>query len=130
MAASVNLEGKSILLCEPNGMTLMLLRQALKRLGVTVIAEVQTGKDAITTALQHRPDYALIDFYLSDMDGIETARQILRGCPTCVIIVSTLKNEAIYQRAVEAGVQGILLKPFFKQDLIAYFQQTCPPSEE
>jgi two-component system, response regulator PdtaR len=130
MAVPLNLEGKSILLCEPEGMILLVLRQTFQHLGVRIIAQVQTGRDAIATALIHRPDTVLMDYLLPDMDAIEAARQILAVVPTCIIILSSIDDEATRQRAREAGVQGFLPKPFRQEDLTAYFQQACNPASE
>jgi CheY-like chemotaxis protein len=125
MVDPLNMAGKSILLCEPEGITLLMLRQTFQRLGMRVIAQVQTGRDVIATALRHHPDCVIIDLDLSDMNGIEAARQILATIPLCIIVLSSQTDEATRQRAQEAGVQGFIAKPFQAKDLARYFEDAC-----
>jgi NarL family two-component system response regulator LiaR len=54
-----------------------LIRDTLQRAEVTVIAEASTGREAVELALFYRPDVAVMDFMMPEMDGIAASR--LRG---------------------------------------------------
>lgn len=64
-------------------------------------------------------DVALIDWKMPDMDGLETTRRIrkLVGPDTMIIIISAYDWSSIQQEAVEAGANGFITKPLFRENL-------------
>lgn len=91
--------------------------------GIQLIAEANTGQDAVRLHRQHRPDVTLMDLRLPDQTGIETTRQIRRECPDAKILVLTSYDgdQDIY-RALEAGVRGYLLKEMVHTEVIRAIQ--------
>ncbi|HKW96815.1 MAG TPA: response regulator transcription factor [Bryobacteraceae bacterium] len=78
----------------------------------TVVAEAETGRQALEKCKELHPDVALVDFGITDgLDGVETARQILRHCPGVrVAILSAFEDEATVVSTVQAGVHAYIVK--------------------
>jgi DNA-binding NarL/FixJ family response regulator len=93
-----------------------IVRQGLKALlereaGWSVCAEAATGRDAVTLALEHRPDVAILDMSMPGLTGIEAARRIRQAVPDAEILLFTMhENEELVRESLEAGVRGYLLK--------------------
>ncbi|MFC8670231.1 MULTISPECIES: response regulator transcription factor [Streptomyces] len=85
---------------------------------LSVVAEVGNGNDILPTALEHRPDVAVIDVDLPGTDGL-TAAAKLRSClPSCrVLIITSLGNPAALRRALAAQVDGYVLKDALPSEL-------------
>ncbi len=112
MEAEPELRGKSIVICEDEGVTVMQLQRALRYGGLEVVGCTQSGAEAVRLVLRTRPDIVLMDVRLSDeLHGIEAARRILAQFPTCIIMMSAFSDEATVQAAMEAGAAGYLVKP-------------------
>ena len=101
-----------------------LMRQGLRALlerqeGFSVVAEAADGHEAVTQAAAQRPDIAIIDIAMSNLNGIEATRRITEKQPdTAVIILSMHADEGYVLRALSAGARGYLLKDSPEQDLI------------
>ncbi|PYZ95576.1 DNA-binding response regulator [Alteribacter lacisalsi] len=78
---------------------------------IDVVAEADDGKEAVTLALDIRPDVILMDLVMKEMDGIEATRQIVQAWPEAKIIIVTsfLDDEKVYP-ALEAGATSYMLK--------------------
>jgi DNA-binding NarL/FixJ family response regulator len=84
-----------------------------------LVAEAETGEDAVRLHRRHRPDVTLMDLRLPDKNGIETTREIRSEAPGAKIIALTSYDgdQDIY-RALEAGVRGYLLKEMLHSEII------------
>jgi DNA-binding NarL/FixJ family response regulator len=86
-----------------------ILRGGLKRIlesypEFAVVAEASTGLDAVELARKHRPDVAVVDVAMKQLNGIEATAQILQASPqTAVLILSMHGDESYVVRAVRAG---------------------------
>lgn len=79
--------------------------------GVTVVAEADNGEQAVTLALEHAPDVALLDITMPGINGLQAAERILAHLPqTRVLILSMHASEEYVNRALALGVAGYLLK--------------------
>jgi len=94
------------------------LRTMLERVGLVVCAEARNGAEAVELARSEQPDVAILDVKMPGLDGIEAARRILGERPLPIVIVSAYTEEALVERAAEAGVFGYLAKPFREHDLM------------
>lgn len=77
-----------------------------------VVAEAADGAAAVAAVREARPDVALLDIQMPNLNGIEATRQIVAGSPTPprVLVLTTFdRNEYVYQ-AMKAGASGFLLK--------------------
>ena len=78
-----------------------------------VVASVEDGGAAVAACIKHKPDLALFDIVMPNLDGIEATRRVIESCPnTRVIILTTYDDERDITRAVEAGASGYLMKGF------------------
>lgn len=76
-----------------------------------VVAEVGDGADIVPTALEVRPDVALLDIELPHLSGIDATAQLAEQLPSCrVLIVTTFSRPDYLQRAMAAGAHGFLVK--------------------
>ena len=102
-----------------------LVRQGLRQLcetlgGFTVVAEAETGSQAVALARAARPDVILMDIVMPDLDGAEAIRQIMAETPTARIIALTMYRQEQYMlKAIRAGARGYLLKSVEAGELIA-----------
>ena len=78
---------------------------------ISVVGEATDGGEAISWALELEPDVILMDLYMSEMNGIEATRQILRAQPRIGIIALTmLEDDDTVFAAMRAGARGYVLK--------------------
>ncbi len=101
-----------IVIVEDDSTTALVLRKGLEKLGCTVCAVVESGKDALDAALEHDPDIVFMDIMLEgEMDGIDTAREIKEYCETAVIFLTAQADPVVQKRASEVGPKGYIIKP-------------------
>ncbi|WP_328914220.1 MULTISPECIES: response regulator transcription factor [unclassified Streptomyces] len=75
-----------------------------------VVAQVDRGKNVVSAAKEHRPDVAIIDIDLPDVDGITVSARLKRIVPDCnILILTALADPQSLQWALEAQVSGYLL---------------------
>ena len=78
---------------------------------VSIVGEATNGSEAISRALELEPDVILMDLHMSEMNGIEATRQILRAQPRIgVIALTMLEDDDTVFAAMRAGARGYLLK--------------------
>lgn len=79
--------------------------------GLKVVAAVGRGDDIVSSALDHRPDVAVIDIHLPGLDGLTAAAMLHDVMPTCkTLILTSLGRGGNLRRARDAHVSGYLLK--------------------
>jgi DNA-binding NarL/FixJ family response regulator len=101
-----------------------LMRQGLRHIleeqaDFDIVAEAASGIDAVELAREHKPDVAVVDVAMRELNGIEAAAQILKQSPhTGVLMLSMYSDERYVLRAVKAGARGYVLKNSAGEDLI------------
>ena len=101
-----------------------LVRQGLRRIleehpDWQVVAESHYGRDAVRQALALRPDIAILDIGMPELNGIEAARQIAKRLPSVRILMLSMHADEVHiTRAVQAGACGYLLKDSADVDLV------------
>lgn len=79
--------------------------------GWKVCGEASNGRQAVQLALQLNPDIAVLDISMSELNGIDAARQIRKGSPhTEVLVLTMMESEELVREALAAGARGFLLK--------------------
>jgi diguanylate cyclase (GGDEF)-like protein len=90
----------------------------LKKQGYQVAAIVDSGEDAIQTAITNQPDLVLMDIMLQgDMDGIQAAEQIRRQLHIPLIYMTAYGDDTTLERAKKTNPSGYIVKPFKPQNL-------------
>ncbi|MGP8176214.1 MAG: response regulator [Terracidiphilus sp.] len=101
-----------------------LMRQGLRHIlesrpEFEIVAETSSGIEAIESARQLKPDVAIVDVAMKELNGIEATAQILKHSPhTAVLILSMYSDERYVLRAVKAGARGYVLKNSAGDELI------------
>ena len=97
-------------------------RMILGAAGIPVVAEAADGAQAVAAVLKYRPDVALIDIRMPEMDGLEATRRILAAPPASgcrVLILTTFDLDQYVYAALTAGASGFLLKDVSPEQLVA-----------
>lgn len=93
-----------------------LIRVGIKTLfdntdGYNVIAEADTGKEAIEKALNSCPDVILLDIGLPDINGIKVLKSLQdKECKSKIIILSSHSNEDEVTKAFSLGINAYVIK--------------------
>ena len=102
----------------------------LERAGFEVVAEARDGREAVALAAEHRPDLAVMDVKMPELDGIDAARQMLEQRQIPIVMLTAFSEAALVGRAVDAGVFGYLVKPFRESDLLPAIETARARHEE
>ena len=95
------------------------LRAMLEREGFRVVGEAADGRDAVRLAAETHPDVAVLDLAMPALNGLDAAREIVRGADRTRVILLTVHAEEPYVlEALRAGVTGYVLKTQAALDLI------------
>ena len=86
---------------------------------IVVVAEAESGEDAVRLAREHVPDVVLMDLVMPGMDGVEATRKVKDISPHTHIIVLTSyhQDEHIFP-ALQAGAISYLLKDVKARELV------------
>lgn len=80
---------------------------------VRVVAFAQDGQQAVQLARAHKPDIAIIDINMPNMNGIQAIRSILSEQPDIVcIVISAERDSQTLRDAMAAGAREYLIKPY------------------
>lgn len=76
-----------------------------------VCGEAQDGREAVAMAIELKPDLAVLDIGMPNLNGLEATRQIRAALPnTKVLILSLYESEQMVREVFEVGAAGYLLK--------------------
>ena len=112
--------GEQILLVEDNVMNRRLAQFLLKSEGY-IVYEATNGREALELVKAHAPDLILMDLQLPELDGFTTTQILKQDATTRDIPVVALTAYAMTgdaERALEAGCDGYITKPFDKQGFL------------
>jgi len=119
-----------ILIADDENLILMDLREMLANLGYLVVGEANDGQSAVNMARELRPDLVVMDIKMPDMDGIEAAKVLTEEKIAPVLLLTAYSQQALIERARDAGVVGYLVKPFRESNLAPAIQITLARFEE
>jgi len=94
------------------------LRSSLGAEGYRVV-ESATGRRGAIDAGSHKPDLAIIDLGLPDMDGVEVIRRIREWSSMPILVLSARTHERSKIEALDAGADDYVTKPFGIGELFA-----------
>jgi len=88
--------------------------------GWEVCAEAKDGREAVELANNSKPDIALLDIGMPNLNGLDAARQILAMSPAIRILILTMHDaEQVVREVLAAGARGFVLKSDAARDLVA-----------
>jgi two-component system alkaline phosphatase synthesis response regulator PhoP len=114
---------KRILIVDDQRHVRTLLESALEPLldlGIE-LAVTQSGQEALAAVIERSPDLALVDANMPDVDGYEVCRRLAAlptATPPYIIMLGEKGGEADCQRALDAGADDFLVKPFDPDDVL------------
>ncbi len=107
-----------VLVAEDETIIRLDLRSMLERHGLIVVAEARNGVEAVELARSERPDVALLDLRMPELDGIEAARRIYAEQPLPIVMLTAFSDRRNIENAIDAGVFTYLVKPFRETDVV------------
>jgi response regulator NasT len=98
--------------------------------GIEVLAAVADGRAAIKAVETFKPDVALLDIAMPELDGITAASEItsLKICP--VVMITAYSQVELVERAANAGAMGYLVKPINPANLMPAIEVAIARFEE
>lgn len=102
----------------------------LTHLGYDVIAEAGDGRSALELAKKLQPDLVIMDIKMPDLDGITAAEELTRLQIAPVVLLTAYSDQALVERAKEAGVVGYVVKPFREAELMPVIELSLARFEE
>jgi DNA-binding NarL/FixJ family response regulator len=89
------------------------------RSGWQVVGEACNGTDAVRKAVSLKPDIAILDFSMPELNGPGAAAQIAEKVPETGVIVLTMHDsEQVMREVLQAGARGLVLKSDADRDLL------------
>jgi pilus assembly protein CpaE len=84
-----------------------------EQLDMELVGSAASGQDAVRRSSETQPDVVLMDIHMPDMDGIQATWLVSAQLPNgAVIMVTSEERIDFLQKAMSAGAQGYVLKPF------------------
>jgi two-component system KDP operon response regulator KdpE len=108
----------TILIVDDEPQIRRVMRTTLAAEGYTVV-EACDGAEAIEKARSERPDLILLDMNMPGLDGLEACREIRSGSQVPIIMLTVRSAEKDKVRALDAGADDYVVKPFGIQELLA-----------
>ncbi len=110
-----------VLVVDDEGQILRALRVVLRDAGFEVVP-AETVSEALDHAAVRPPQAAIVDLMLPDGDGIELTRRLREWSEIPILVLSAVGEEEQKVRALEAGADDYVTKPFGARELVARLQ--------
>jgi two-component system, OmpR family, KDP operon response regulator KdpE len=124
---------RRVLVCDDELQIIRALKVILRDHGFEPLATA-TAKEALDTAAVQNPDAAIIDLVLPDGDGVEVCAELRSWSKMPIIVLSAIGEEREKVRALDAGADDYVTKPFGPDELIARLEavlrRTEPQADE
>ena len=104
-----------ILVAEDEALIRLDLVEMLTEAGYEVVGQATNGVEAVTLAKELKPDLAILDVKMPELDGISAAQEIIEISP--VLMLTAFSQKELVERARDAGVMAYVVKPFSISDL-------------
>ena len=103
-----------VLLIEDDPMVQEVNRQMIEQVdGFTIVGLAGNGEEGLRLIDELRPDLAMIDIYMPQLDGLETVKQIrARGHEVDIIAITAASDIETVRRVLQNGAFDYILKPF------------------
>lgn len=110
---------KKILVVDDSRMAQLQLQKVLSDTDYQVVACCQSGEDALRMYDEVKPDLVTMDILMPGIDGLETARVLLKEHPDArVLMVSSLAYDDTINEASSIGAKGFVYKPFDRDQIL------------
>lgn len=111
------------------------LRELIKNIVISAggmcVGEAENGSDAVKLIQATLPDLVFMDMVMPLKNGIETAQAVKEFAPDIKIIgCSTIDDEMLIEKAMQAGFDAYLTKPFTKDQILKAIAKVLPQQGE
>jgi two-component system, OmpR family, KDP operon response regulator KdpE len=117
----VNSVKPKVLVVDDEQQILRALRVILRDAGFEALP-ASSAEEALDLAAVQRPDAAIVDLVLPDFDGVELSRRLREWSDMPLIVLSAVGDEDSKVRALAAGADDYITKPFGPRELVARLQ--------
>jgi two-component system KDP operon response regulator KdpE len=107
-----------VLVCDDEPQILRALRVILRDAGFEAVP-AETAEEALDVVAVRPPDAAIVDLVLPDLDGVELCRRLREWSEMPIIVLSAVGDEDAKVRALAAGADDYITKPFGPRELVA-----------
>jgi two-component system, OmpR family, KDP operon response regulator KdpE len=114
-------EAPRILVVDDESQILRALKVVLREAGFEVVP-AETAREALDRAAVRPPAAAIVDLVLPDGDGIEVTRRLREWSEMPILVLSAIGDEEQKVKALEAGADDYVTKPFGARELVARLQ--------
>ncbi len=96
------------------------LSRGLRQSGyLEVVGEAGTGREGLELIRSERPDVAVVDYQMPDLDGLDVVHAVVRDAlPTRTLVLSALTDSAVVFRALQEGANGYLSKEARRSEIV------------
>jgi two-component system KDP operon response regulator KdpE len=112
---------KRVLVVDDEPQILRALRVVLRDAGFEVVP-AETAAEALDRAAVRPPEAAIVDLMLPDVDGVEVTRRLREWSEMPILVLSAVGEEDQKVRALQAGADDYITKPFGSRELVARLQ--------
>jgi two-component system chemotaxis response regulator CheY len=106
------------------------IRNILASERVIVLPDACDGEEVVIMAKRYKPDIIFLDLSMPKKNGLEACEEILQALPkTKIIVVSSLHDESIVEKAISLGCIDYIKKPFEVSDILSIIKQLHSNSE-
>jgi two-component system KDP operon response regulator KdpE len=110
-----------VLVCDDEPHIVRALKVIMREAGFEPLP-AETAAEALQVATLRRPDAAIVDLLLPDGDGVEVCRSLREWSDMPILVLSAVGDEDQKVRALEAGADDYVTKPFSPRELVARLQ--------
>jgi two-component system, OmpR family, response regulator MtrA len=117
-----------VLIADDDADILSLVRAVLERAGNEVVS-VGDGAQALASVTERKPDLAVLDISMPEVDGLEVLRRLRADSATSelpVVLLSARAQEADVKRGFELGASAYVKKPFSPRELADRVAELLP----
>ena len=102
----------SILIVDDTAFTRLVLRNMFEKLGIEVVAEADSGEEAVRNYCLYRPSLVIMDITMPGMNGLAASRKIIElDKDAKIIICSAVARRDTVIKAIQAGARDFIAKP-------------------
>lgn len=109
----------TVLVADDASFMRLMIRQILNRKGCSDIIEADNGLTAIDLYKEKKPDLAILDITMPEVDGLQALTEILAfDASAKVIMCSAVAQEVMVREALRLGALDFVVKPFRPDELL------------
>lgn len=109
---------RRVVVAEDEALIRLDLVEMLTEEGFEVVGQADDGESAVRLVVETRPDLVLMDVRMPVLDGISAAEAITSRRLAPVVLLTAFSEQDLVARAMAAGVQGYVVKPFTAAELL------------